>query len=93
MKIIVLNLPRDLTGDALTELFSVHGKIVACNIVSDGATGNSKGFGFVEMPNKREAQTAIKRLHNTKLGENRIRVKLAGRPDISQTDADSAETD
>lgn len=80
MKIIALNLPRDLSGDALAELFGEHGKIAACNIVSDKTTGGSKGFGFVDMPNKREAQTAIKRLHNTKLGDNRIRVKLADRP-------------
>lgn len=80
MKIIALNLPRDLSDEALAELFAEHGKIAACNVVSDTVTGNSKGFGFVEMPNKREATTAIKRLHNTKLGENRIRVKLANRP-------------
>lgn len=91
MKIIVLNLPRDVTEDALAELFGAHGKIVACNIVSDKETGNSKGFGFVEMPKKREAETAIKRMHNTRLGENRIRVKLAGRPAAERTDTESRE--
>jgi len=93
MKIIVLNLPRDLTEDALTKLFGVHGKIVACDIVADTATGESKGFGFVVMPKKREALLAIKRMHNTKLGENRIRVKLADRPqsDSSETDPAQAE--
>jgi len=93
MKIIVLNLPRDVTGDALTELFAVHGKIVACDIVSDAATGESKGFGFVVMPKKREALVAIKRLHNTKLGEKRIRVKLADRPQNGGSETEPAEVE
>jgi len=88
MKIIVLNLPRDLSEDALTESFAVHGKVVACDIVSDDATGTSKGFGFVVMPKKREALLAIKRLHNTKQGQNRIRVKLADRPDAEAVDTE-----
>ena len=44
MKIIVLNLPRDVTEEALSELFAVHGKIVACDIVSDTTTGDAPRF-------------------------------------------------
>jgi len=93
MKIIVLNLPRDVTEDALTDLFAVHGKVVACDIVSDTATGESKGFGFVVMPKKREALVAIKRIHNTKLGENRIRAKLADRPQNDSSTTEPVQTE
>lgn len=75
MKLIVLNLPRDFSEEALVELFKPNGTIAACSIVTDEATGASKGFGFVEMAYRKDARFAIKRLHNSKLGENRIRVK------------------
>ena len=75
MKLIVLNLPRDFAEDALKALFATHGNITACNLVLDDTTGTSKGFGFVEMASYRDATTAIKKLHGSKLGENRIRVK------------------
>lgn len=77
MKLIVLNLPRDFTEEALMELFKPNGTIAACSIVTDDETGTSKGFGFVEMAYKKDARFAIKRLHNSTLGKNRIRVKPA----------------
>lgn len=77
MKLIVLNLPRDVTEDALRELFLPNGKIASCSIVTDDETGASKGFGFVEMAYRKDARFAIKRLHNSKLGDKRIRVKVA----------------
>lgn len=75
MKLIVLNLPRDFSEEALAELFRPNGTVAACSIVTDEETGMSKGFGFVEMAYRKDARFAIKRLHNSKLGENRIRVK------------------
>ena len=81
MKLIVLNLPRDFTEEALAELFTPNGKIAACSIVTDDETGTSKGFGFVEMAYKKDARFAIKRLHNSTLGKNRIRVKPADQQD------------
>ena len=77
MKLIVLNLPRDLSEDALAQLFKVHGDIKSCNLVIDDKTGTSKGFGFVEMALEDEAQIAIKELHGSKLNKNKIRVKPA----------------
>ena len=77
MKLLVLNLPRDLRQDALAELFKAHGNIKACNLVIDDKTGVSKGFGFVEMAQEDEALIAIKELHGCKLGKNKIRVKPA----------------
>lgn len=77
MKLIVLNLPRDFTEDALAKLFKAHGNIKACDLVIDDRTGQSKGFGFVEMALEHEAEIVIKALHGSKLGKNTIRVKPA----------------
>ncbi len=77
MKLIVLNLPRDLSEDALADLFKAHGNIKACDLVMDDKTGASKGFGFVEMALENEAVIAIKELHGSKVGKNKIRVKPA----------------
>ncbi len=77
MKLIVLNLPRDLSEDELAKLFKVHGNIKACDLVLDAKTGTSKGFGFVEMALEHEAEIAIKELHGKRLKKNKIRVKPA----------------
>ncbi len=77
MKLIVLNLPRDFNEASLVELFKAYGDVGICNIVMDDNTNISKGFGFVEMVKENEATTAITALHHSKLGKNKIRVKLA----------------
>jgi RNA recognition motif-containing protein len=78
MKLIVLNLPRDFTEDALAKLFKAHGNIKACDLVIDVKTGKSKGFGFVEMALEHEAGIAINALHGSKLSKKKIiRVKPA----------------
>jgi RNA recognition motif-containing protein len=78
MKLIVLNLPRDLGENDLANLFKAHGTIKACDLVIDDKTGMSKGFGFVEMALESEAEIAIKELHGSKVNKNKIRVKPAG---------------
>ena len=77
MKLIVLNLPRDLTEGDLAELFRVHGDIAACNLVLDDRTGASKGFGFVETVSDDTAEAAIAVLHGSVLNNQKIRVKPA----------------
>jgi RNA recognition motif-containing protein len=77
MKLIVLNLPRDFSEDALAKLFKSHGNIKACDLVLDEKTGTSKGFGFVEMALEHEAEIAIKELHGSTLNKKKIRVKPA----------------
>jgi len=77
MKLIVLNLPRDLREDELAKLFKAHGNIKACDLVLDAKTGTSKGFGFVEMALEHEGEIAIKELHGSRLKKNKIRVKPA----------------
>jgi RNA recognition motif-containing protein len=92
MKLIVLNLPRDFTEEALEELFLPNGKIAACSIVTDEETGTSKGFGFVEMAYKKDARFAIKRLHNSTLDGKRIRVKPADRTETGAAETGSVDT-
>ena len=77
MKLIVLNLPRDLSENDLAGLFKVHGDIRACDLVLDAKSGKSKGFGFVEMALEHEAARAIEALHGTRIKRNKIRVKPA----------------
>jgi len=77
MKLLVRNLSRSTTEQELRILFSGHGSVTECNLVLDQATGKSKGFAFVEMPNEIEAKTAISSLHETRVAKNKIRVKIA----------------
>ena len=78
MKLIVLNLPRDLSEEELTNLFKDFGQIKSSNLVLDTETGKSKGFGFVEMTEQNDAEAAIEELHGRKINKNKIRVKPAG---------------
>lgn len=77
MKLLVRNLSRSTTEQEIRILFSAHGEVNECTLVLDQATGKSKGFGFVVMPNESEANTALSALHETRVAKNRIRVKIA----------------
>ncbi len=77
MKILVRNLERSVTDAELLDLFKAYGKVDETVVVLDAATGKSKGFGFVEMPNPREAIKAIKGLNTLKVKGMGMRVKAA----------------
>lgn len=77
MKILVRNLERSITEAELLALFEPFGQVDSCVIVLDQATGKSKGFGFVEMTNPREAIKAVKGLNTLKVKGIGIRVKVA----------------
>jgi len=77
MKILVRNLDRNVTDAEILDLFKAYGKVESCVVVKDEATGKSKGFGFVEMPNPREAVKAVKGLNTLKVKGAGIRVKIA----------------
>ena len=77
MKLITLNLPRNLDQQDLEKLFEGHGPVTACTLVLDDKSGASKGFGFVEMEREEDAMAAIEKLHGTKVKQNKIRVKAA----------------
>jgi RNA recognition motif-containing protein len=77
MKLIILNLPREFTQSDLAALFAAYGELKVCNLVIDDDTGSSKGFGFVSMSQKQDAEIAVEKLHGSKIGKNKVRVKLA----------------
>ncbi len=77
MKILIRNLSRETTEDAIRRLFSEYGSIQSCNLVLDKESGESKGFGFIEMPKANEAKAAIKSLNYKTIDGSKIRVKKA----------------
>ena len=82
MKIIILNLARSITKEELKVLFEEYGTVQSCDLVLDESTGESKGFGFVEMSKEEEAILAIKSLNNKKIAKSRIRVKNAEEKEV-----------
>jgi len=77
MKLYVGNLSWESTEAELTELFSEHGTVASATIITDRNTGRNKGFGFVEMGNKEEAEAAIKALDDSDFGGRNIKVNEA----------------
>jgi RNA recognition motif-containing protein len=67
MNIYVGNLSWNLKDQDLLNLFASHGEVASAKIVTDKFTGRSKGFGFVEMPNDDQAQSAISALNGTEV--------------------------
>ena len=59
MDIYVGNLPYEVTDADLQGLFAAHGQVASARVVMDKITGRAKGFGFVDMPDRAEAQKAI----------------------------------
>lgn len=71
MDIYVGNLPYKADDKGLQELFSAHGTVTSARVISDKFSGESKGFGFVEMPDATEANAAIEALNEQDfLGRN-----------------------
>lgn len=67
MNIYVGNLSRDVTDDDLQQAFGAFGKVTSAVVIKDIFSGKSKGFGFVEMPAKAEAQSAINGVNGKEL--------------------------
>jgi RNA recognition motif-containing protein len=81
MNIYVGKLALETTEDELREAFSAFGEVGTVRIVRDGTTGESRGFGFVDMPNEGEANTAIAELNGKELKGAAISVERGrGRP-------------
>ncbi len=77
MNIYVGNLAYSVTQDELRDAFAPYGQVESANLITDKFTGESKGFGFVEMPNNSEADAAIKALNETQLKGRAMRVNQA----------------
>jgi RNA recognition motif-containing protein len=77
MNLYVGNLSFKTTDASLREAFQAHGQIESARVVMDRDSGRSKGFGFVEMPNREEAMAAIKALNGVELEGRNINVNEA----------------
>ena len=76
-KLYVGGLPYSVTEGRLQELFSTHGTVESASVISDKFTGQSRGFGFVEMSSGGEAQTAISALNGTQFEGRTLTVNEA----------------
>ena len=74
MDIYCGNLAYATTDDGLKAAFAAYGEVTSARVVTDRMNGRSKGFGFVEMPNREEAQKAIDALNGQELDGRPIRV-------------------
>lgn len=74
MNIYVGQLPYNVNEEELKEIFSEFGEIASLNLIKDRFSGQSKGFGFIDMPNNSEADKAIKGLNKTMLKGREIKV-------------------
>jgi RNA recognition motif-containing protein len=76
-KLYVGNLSYNTNEDGLRNCFAAYGNVVSAKIITDRETGNSKGFGFVEMGSDSEADAAIAGTNGTELDGRQIRVNEA----------------
>lgn len=77
MNIYVGNLSYDTTDDELLSAFADFGEVASAVVIKDKLSGNSRGFGFVEMPQKTEAQSAIQGLNGQDLNGRKLMVNEA----------------
>lgn len=76
-RIYVGNLPYGVDNQQLASLFGEFGEVTEAAVIIDRDTGQSKGFGFVQMPVDAEAMNAIAQLNGTQMGNRTIRVNEA----------------
>ena len=76
-KLYVGNLSYDMNNSALEQLFAPHGTVESAQVIEDRSTGQSKGFGFVEMSSDAEAQAAISALDGQDNGGRALKVNEA----------------
>ncbi|MDE3226737.1 MAG: RNA-binding protein [Nitrospirota bacterium] len=76
-KIYVGGLPYSATESQLNDLFATHGAVESARVITDKFTGQSRGFGFVEMSTAEEAKAAISALHGTQMDGRTLTVNEA----------------
>ena len=76
-KIYVGGLPYSATEQQLSDLFAAHGTVASARIITDKFTGQSRGFGFVEMSSDSEAKAAITALNGSDMGGRPLTVNEA----------------
>jgi RNA recognition motif-containing protein len=76
-KLYVGGLPYSATESQLNDLFAQHGTVASARIITDKFTGQSRGFGFVEMSSQEEAQAAISAVNGTQMEGRTLTVNEA----------------
>ena len=76
-KLYVGNLPWTFNNNQLSDTFKKHGNVISAKVVMDRETGKSKGFGFVEMENENDANSAIKALNGSEVNGRKLVVAAA----------------
>ena len=77
MTLFVAGLPNDFDEVDFKEMFELYGQLKSARLVIDRQTGKSKGFGFIEMPDKNEAMETIEALDGVSIKGKKISVKEA----------------
>jgi RNA recognition motif-containing protein len=77
MRIYVGNLKYSVTDDELRAMFSEFGDVASADVIKDKFSGQSKGFGFVDMPSNADAEDAIKALNETMQDGRKLTVNEA----------------
>ena len=77
MNIYVGNLPKTTNEDAVRKVFSEYGEVTEVKLIEDRYSGELRGFGFVEMSSKSDAQKAIQEVDGTELEGNTLIVNEA----------------
>jgi RNA recognition motif-containing protein len=77
MNIFIGNLSRQVSDADLREAFEAHGAVASANVIKDKFTGESRGFGFVEMADQAQAQAAIAALNGKDLKGRALNVAEA----------------
>ena len=77
MNIYIGNLSYDVSSEQLKEVFEAYGTVSSAKVITDRNSGRSKGFGFVEMDNKAEAEAAIEQLDGAEIDGRPVKVNEA----------------
>lgn len=77
MKLFVASLPADFDETDFREMFELYGEVTSAKLITDRATGKSKGFGFIDMPDKLEALSTIEALNGAKIKGKKLSVMEA----------------
>jgi RNA recognition motif-containing protein len=77
MNIYVGNLPKTVSEDTIRQLFEAHGEVSEIKLIKDTYSGELKGFGFIQMPEKAAADAAIQNINGTELEGRKLIVNEA----------------
>ena len=80
VKLFVGNLPKSMTQGELSALFDQAGEVIVTDLITDRINGESKGFAFITMSTRSEAERAIHMFNRYSLNEQKMKVNMAKQP-------------